>query len=58
MMKWFLIFQAVSWWPASPQQLQIQGPFDTKEVCDQVKEQFDTFPIRSKCISVQQPVAK
>jgi hypothetical protein len=58
-MKWFLIFQVIAHWPASPQQLQVQGPFDTKEVCDQVKDQFDTFAIRSKCISVQQgPAAK
>ena len=53
-MKWFLIFQVIAHWPASPQQLQVQGPFDDKNICDQVKEQFDTFAVRSKCISVQQ----
>lgn len=57
-MKWFLIFQVIAHWPASPQQLQIQGPFDTKDVCDQVKDQFDTFKIVSKCVSVQQTEQK
>jgi hypothetical protein len=54
-MKWWLIIQVLATWPQSPQPLQIQGPFDTKELCDTVKEQFDTFAIKSKCISVQQP---
>lgn len=53
-MKWFLLFQVLASWPQSPQQLQIQGPFDTKEMCDQIKKQFDVFPIRSECIYAQQ----
>ena len=53
-MKWWLIFQVLATWPASPQQLQIQGPFDSKELCDTAKEQFDAFPIKSKCIFVPQ----
>jgi hypothetical protein len=57
-MKWFLIFQVLAHWPASPQQLQVQGPFDTKELCDQVKDQFDSFSIKSKCIVVQQGPSK
>ena len=57
-MKWWLIIQILTTWPQSPQPLQIQGPFDAKDICDQVKEQFDAFPVRSKCISVQQGPAK
>jgi hypothetical protein len=53
-MKWWLIFQVLATWPASPQPLQIQGPFDTKEMCGEVKEQFDAFSIKSRCIVVQQ----
>lgn len=53
-MKWFLIFQVLATWPQSPQQLQIQGPFDDKNACDVIKEQFDSFKIMSKCISVPQ----
>lgn len=56
-MKWFLILQVLSHWPQSPPGLQVQGPFDTKELCDQVKDQFDAFNITSKCISVQQTQA-
>lgn len=59
-MKWFLIFQAVTTWPASPPQLQIQGPFDTKDLCEQVRDQLPEFRLVSKCISVPTlpPVAK
>ena len=53
-MKWWLIFQVISHWPASPQPVQIQGPFDDKSICESVKDQFDTLAIVSKCISVQQ----
>ena len=53
-MKYWLIFQVLATWPQSPQQLQVQGPFDTKELCEQAKEQFDMFPIRSKCMGVSQ----
>ena len=53
-MKYWLIFQVLATWPQSPQQLQIQGPFETKELCEQAKEQFDAFKIMSKCISVPQ----
>jgi hypothetical protein len=53
-MKWFLIFQVLATWPQSPQPIQVQGPFDDKNICDQVKDQFDAFHVQSKCISVQQ----
>lgn len=53
-MKWFLVLQVIAHWPASPQQLQVQGPFDDKSTCEQIKDQFDTFAITSKCISIAQ----
>ena len=53
-MKWWLIFQVLATWPQSPQPLQIQGPFDDAATCQAIKDQFDTFKIKSKCVSVPQ----
>lgn len=57
-MKWFLLFQAIAWWPASPQQIQVQGPFTTEEECHSVQKQLAPFKVTSECIYVPTGQAK